>query len=192
MPSAPLFSTPQWIAICISAMILSAVLTATFLPTPQSDAADRATTQNAATPQPKVDLQRLESMRAYIANHPEDLDAKLRYANDLHDAKLLDQAIAQYKEYLLQVPDNPDARVDLGICYFELQQYDAAIQEMERAVSDHPDHQLGRYNLGIVNLNAGNRDAAQSWFTTARDLDPSSPYGTSATQILQSEFGVQK
>jgi len=189
-----LFSTPQWIAIAASSFLLGAVLTATLLPSgspPAGDVSASAQSQQAPQQQPQIDLERLESMRAYIENHPDDLEAQLRFANELHDAKLLDQAIAQYKDYLGKDPTNPDARVDLGICYFELQQYDAAIQEMERAVRDAPDHQLGHYNLGIVNLNAGNPEAARTWFEKARDLDPSSVYGRDADQILQERFGTE-
>lgn len=187
-----LFTTPQWIAISVSCFVLGAVLTATLLPSGGQHAGDAsAPGQSQAQQQPQIDLERLESMRAYIENHPDDLKAQLQYANELHDAKLLDQAIAQYKNFLEKQPENPDARVDLGICYFELQQYDAAIREMERAVRDAPMHQLGHYNLGIVNLNAGNLETARAWFEKARDIDPSSAYGIDAEQILQQRFGVE-
>jgi len=189
-----LFTTPQWIAISVSSFLLGAVLTATLLPTNQlagNATASAGAQQQAAQQQPQIDLERLESMRAYVENNPDDLTAQLRYANELHDAMLLDQAIAQYKDYLEKDPTNPDARVDMGICYFEKQQYDAAIREMERAVRDAPDHQLGHYNLGIVNLNAGNLEAARTWFEKARDIDPTSAYGRDAEQILQQRFGSE-
>ena len=197
--AAILFTTPQWIAISVSSFLLGAVLTATLLPTNQPAGDTVGTQQQGAQQQgaqqqgaqPQIDLERLESMRAYVENHPDDLTAQLRYANELHDANLLDQAIAQYKDYLEKDPANPDARVDLGICYFEKKQYDAAIREMERAVRDAPNHQLGHYNLGIVNLNAENLEAARTWFEKARDIDPTSVYGRDAEQILQQRFGTE-
>jgi TolA-binding protein len=183
------FSTVQWIILCVASFVLGGVLAVTFLPS-SGDTADSPQQEVGVQQQGGIDLGRLDELRSYVQNNPDDLDAKLRFANDLHDAKLLDQAIAQYKEYLAKQPDNPDARVDLGICYFELKQYPAAIAEMEQAVAGHPDHQLGNYNLGIVNLNAGNHDAAKSWFIKARDLDPSSPYGINAKQLLETEFSA--
>lgn len=191
---AALFSTTQWITLCVASFVLGGVITSTVLPTGAPQAPSQTAAQQNAPgqqQQPQVDFARLEEMRTYLENNPDDQASRLRYANDLHDAHLLDQAIAQYKIYLDAVPDNPDARVDLGICYFELKQYPAAIAEMERAVAKHPDHQLGNYNLGIVNLNAGNREAARAWFEKARDLDPTSPYGRNAAELLQTQFSQQ-
>jgi len=188
---AALFTTTQWVIICVASMVLGAVLTASFLPSVSgTDTPDQANVQNGppAAQQPQIDLERLNQLRAYIDQHPDDDETRLRYANELHDANLTDQAIVQYIKYLEGNPDNPDARVDLGICYFELQQYANAIREMETAVARHPDHQLGHYNLGIVNLNAGNVEAAREWFIKARDIDPSSSYGINAKQLLESEF----
>jgi tetratricopeptide (TPR) repeat protein len=188
-----LFTTTQWIILCVISMILGSVLTASFLPSDTTDPNSAAANGEPAalTGQPNVDLDRLATASDYLENHPEDLATRLQYANDLHDSKLLDQAIAQYKIYLDTDPKNADARVDLGICYFELKKYELAIQEMETAVIDNPGHQLGHYNLGIVNLNAGNRDAARAWLIKARDLAPTSQYGINATQLLQQELSGQ-
>lgn len=185
--SNPLFSTTQWTAITVAAFILGGVITASFLPAPADDTAamqeEGGTTQGT-----QPNLQVLNAAKAALDANPEDAGAILVYANALHDAKMADQAIVQYKAYLEKNPDNPDARVDLGICYFEKQEYDAAISEMERAVADHPDHQLGTYNLGIVNLNAGNKEKAREWFTRARDMNPESPHGKYAAQLLREQF----
>ncbi|MCB2204164.1 tetratricopeptide repeat protein [bacterium] len=188
-----LFTTTQWIVLCVASFVLGGVITASVLPTGDAPLAQQATSGQStgdapAQQQPQIDFARLEEMRKFIDENPEDDEARLRYANDLHDAKLLDQAIAQYKSYLERNPHNPDARVDLGICYFEERNYSAAIAEMERAVADAPEHQLGNYNLGIVNLNAGNLDEARKWFTRARDIDPTSQYGINAGELLKTQF----
>lgn len=183
--SAVLFTTPQWIAITVAAFILGAVLAASMLP---SGGTTPAGNGEAAQQGTQPDLQRLNSARDAAEANPDNPDALLAYANALHDAGMNDQAIAQYKRYLGFVPDNPDARVDLGICYFEKKDFATAIAEMEIAVAKHPDHQLGNYNLGIVNLNAGNKDKAREWFEKARDLDPTSPHGVNATQLLKEQF----
>lgn len=184
--SAVLFNTPQWIAITVAAFILGAVLAASMLPTGGTTtmAGNGEATQQGMQP----DLQRLNSARDAAEANPDNPEALLVYANALHDADMNDQAIVQYKRYLEFVPDNPDARVDLGICYFERKDYATAISEMEIAVAKHPDHQLGNYNLGIVNLNAGNKDKAREWFEKARDINPTSPHGINAIQLLKEQF----
>ncbi|MBR9977640.1 MAG: tetratricopeptide repeat protein [Bacteroidetes bacterium] len=187
-----LFSTAQWLAITLSAFILGGVLAATLMPTAGSgrmaDGSGRMADGGAQQPAPQINLERLEAAKSAADANPGDLQVQLQYANELHDAMMLDQAIMQYEKYLAMDPDNPDARVDLGICYFEKQNFAAAIKEMERAVGQHPDHQLGTYNLGIVNLNAGNMDEARKWFTKARDMNPATPHAQNADRILNEHF----
>jgi tetratricopeptide (TPR) repeat protein len=181
---AQLFNTPQWVAITVAAFILGGVVGASFVPAGGGASGDAAQMQAGAQP----DLQRLNAAREALDANPDDPAAILVYANALHDSNMPDQAIVQYKRYLEFDPDNPDARVDLGICYFEKRDFASAIVEMERAVAKHPDHQLGNYNLGIVNLNAGNKDKAREWFEKARDLNPASPHGQNAIQLLEEHF----
>jgi Tfp pilus assembly protein PilF len=183
---AVLFSTRQWIAVCVGSFILGAVVAAAFFPATGETTAP--TTQNGeaqqATGDKRPSIAEVNAARDAATANPSDMGAQLRYANILHDAMMLDQAIAQYKSYLASVPDNVDARVDLGICYFEQKKYDEAIVEMETALRVNPRHQLGNYNLGIVNLNAGNMAKAMEWFNKAVEIDPNSPYGQNATRII--------
>ena len=183
-----LFTTTQWIAITVAAFILGGVLSATILSRhegrPPGDPTQQAMGAEGAQP----DMQRLTETRAAMEANPDNPDALLAYSHALHDSGMPAQAIVQYKRYLEFRPDDPDARVDLGICYFETKDFANAISEMERAVATFPDHQLGHYNLGIVNLNAGNKDKARAWFEKARDIDPTSPHGTNATQLLEEHF----
>lgn len=183
-----LFSTPQWIAIVVAAFILGGVLSASFISRDAGTASGGATTAGNAGDGAQPDMQRLTETRAAMEANPDNPDALLAYSHALHDSGMPAQAIVQYKRYLEFRPDDPDARVDLGICYFETKDYATAISEMERAVAKFPDHQLGNYNLGIVNLNAGNKDKAREWFEKARDIDPSSPHGQNAAQLLGEHF----
>ncbi|MFA6233009.1 MAG: tetratricopeptide repeat protein [Bacteroidota bacterium] len=186
--ASPLFSTIQWIAITIAAFILGGIVTASFLPSTGQVPAETQS-QNGMTQQDsQPDLGRLNAAKAALDANPSDPVAILTYANALHDAGMVDQAIVQYKRYLEVEPDDPDARVDLGICYFEKQEFTSAIAEMEKAVAKHPEHQLGTYNLGIVNLNAGDKAKAREWFTRARDIDPASANGQNAAQMLKEQF----
>ncbi|MCZ7555808.1 MAG: tetratricopeptide repeat protein [Bacteroidia bacterium] len=184
-PSA-LFTTPQWIAVCVGSFILGAVVVAAFFPATDNAAAPApqgGETQQAAGDK-RPTIAQVNAARDAAAANPSDMGAQLRYANILHDAMMLDQAIAQYKSYLGTVPEDVDARVDLGVCYFEQKKYDEAITEMETALRVNPRHQLGNYNLGIVNLNAGNTAKAIEWFNKAVEIDPNSPYGQNASRII--------
>jgi Tfp pilus assembly protein PilF len=188
MSAAPLFSTMQWIAITLAAFILGGVVTASFLQSTGKTGSAAQDESTMAQQGSQPDLGQLNAAKAALDANPNDQNAMLGYANALHDADMLDQAIVQYKRYLEANPDDPDARVDLGICYFEKKEFSSAIAEMEQAIAKHPEHQLGTYNLGIVNLNAGNKAKAREWFTRARDMDPNSAYGKNATQLLEEQF----
>jgi Flp pilus assembly protein TadD len=184
--AAVLFSTQQWVAVCVGSFILGAVVAAAFFPA--TGDATTPTAQSGEAQQAAGDkrpsIAQVNAARDAATANPSDMGAQLRYANILHDAMMLDQAIAQYKSYLTNVPDDVDARVDLGICYFEQKKYDEAMVEMETALRVNPRHQLGNYNLGIVNLNAGNKAKAMEWFNKTVEIDPNSPYGQNATRII--------
>lgn len=184
--AAALFNTQQWIAIVVAAFILGGVVGASIMPS--HDHGQAAASAQDTAPEVQADLTRLNETRAAAEANPDSPDALLAYAHALHDSGFPEQAIVQYRRYLEFVPDNPDARVDLGICYFETKDFSTAIAEMEHAVAGHPDHQLGNYNLGIVNLNAGNKEKAREWFEKARDINPSSPHGVNASQLLEQHF----
>ena len=186
--AGPLFNTPQWMAIVVAAFILGGVAGASFVPSGGNASTGAGETAGQAQQGAQPDIARLDATRAALEANPDDPDALLAYSHALHDSGMPAQAIVQYRRYLEFRPDDPDARVDLGICYFETKDYTNAITEMERAVAGHPTHQLGHYNLGIVNLNAGNKDKAREWFEKARDINPTSPHGQNAIQLLKEHF----
>lgn len=133
---------------------------------------------------PQINLQAIQNAKQYIDANPDDADGILRYANVLHDAKMLDQAIVNYKKYISFVPDNPDAQIDLGICFFELKQYPEAINIMEATVKKHPEHQLGKLNLGIVYLATDNAEKGIALLNEAIALNPNSDVASKAKEIL--------
>ena len=146
---------------------------------------DTQTQQGAQNPaQPSVDLAALEQLRAAAEANPKDASALLLYANKLHDSRLIDQAIVQYRAYLELQPDNPDAGIDLGVCYFELKRYAEASKQMESVLARHPEHQLGTFNLGIVKYNAGEIGAAEMWLQKAIAINASSDVAKNATKLL--------
>ncbi len=186
------FSTTQWIVICVASFILGGVMVAVLTPSGgpgvTTEAQPPAENQQAGESK-RPTLAQINLARDEAEANPSDMALQLKYANLLHDAMMLDQAIAQYKLYLASVPDNVDAQVDLGVCYFEQQKYPEAIAAMEAGVRVDPRHQLGNYNLGIVNLNAGNVEKAREWLTKARDLNPGTPYGQNAERLLKEHAG---
>ncbi len=142
---------------------------------------------------PQINLQAIQNAKQYVDANPEDADGILRYANVLHDAKMLDQAIVNYKKYLSFVSDNADAQIDLAICYFELKQYPEAINIMEATLKKHPGHQLGKLNLGIVYMAAGDTEKGIACLNEAISLNPNTDVALKAKEILtQSKNSSQK
>lgn len=142
-----------------------------------------AAQQQTQTTDPSV-LTDIANLEARIKSNPNESDALLQLANKLHDAKFYPRAIETYKQFLALKPDDADARVDLAICYFETGEAPRAVQEIESVVKKHPKHQMALFNLGVIQLSSGNVDESKKWLKKAVDIDPSSPAGQRAQELL--------
>jgi TolA-binding protein/RNA polymerase subunit RPABC4/transcription elongation factor Spt4 len=147
--------------------------------------------QNAVSPQqqsqqtdPAV-LQEITQLESRIKINPKESEALLELANKLHDAKFYPRAIETYKQFLVMQPNNSDARVDLGICYFEIGEIQQAVNEIESVIKKNPNHQMASFNLGVIQLSSGNLPEAKKWLKKAAEIDPSSPAGQRAQELLQ-------
>jgi tetratricopeptide (TPR) repeat protein len=134
----------------------------------------------------------LAALQQLADGNPKDAQARLHYANALHDARMMPQAIEQYKKYLLINPSDPDARVDMGICYFESQDLQTAAAEMKKALTYAPKHQMAFFNLGIVTLSMGNVAEAQTWFKKTIDVDPTTETAKRAQKVLTEHAQLPK
>lgn len=142
-----------------------------------------AAQQQTQTTDPSV-LTEITNLEAKIKSDPKESDALLQLANRLHDAKFYPRAIETYKQFLALKPNDADARVDLAICYFETGESPRAVAEIESVVKKHPKHQMALFNLGVIHLSSGNMDEAKKWLQKAADIDPASPAGKRAQELL--------
>jgi len=137
-------------------------------------------------------LEEIQQLEKALEANPEDSRSLLLLANRLHDARFLPRAIELYKRFLALDPKDPNARVDLGICYFESGDTKTAIVEMEQALKYEPLHQLGHLNLGIVNLNAGNLQKANEWFSKCVEINPNTEAGKRAQRMLEQHEAIRE
>jgi tetratricopeptide (TPR) repeat protein len=133
-----------------------------------------------------ANLSEITNLENTVNANPNDDASIIQLANLLQDSGLYDRAIIYYRKYLEMKPSDSNARVDMGICYYNINDLQSAITEMETALEYQPKHQLAHLNLGIVNLTAGNVDISKNWFKKALEIDPNSPAGKRANELLQS------
>ena len=119
-------------------------------------------------------INKINSLKDYVANHPEDFNKLLELAHLLMDSNFFDQAIAHYDRYLVKYPNEVDVIIDKGVCFFELQKYEEADSIMRKGLTLNRNHIIGNYNLGIVNLAKKNMPTAREFFNRVIEIDPNS------------------
>jgi tetratricopeptide (TPR) repeat protein len=143
----------------------------------------QAPTMGPPGPGPQAGTQ-LAELENRIRENPENHEFVLQVANFAHDNGYFDKAIIYYDEYLGHHPDDVNAIVDKGICYHELQRSDEAIGIMKGALEIQPDHLQANFNLGIVNLQTGNIEESNRWFSKVVAIAPNSDIGKRAQELL--------
>ncbi len=105
---------------------------------------------------------------------PVQLDADLRAADDLFNARQYSEAIEAYQTLLTLLPDLTSLYLQIGHSYREVEQYDQAIAAYEALLKEDPDNQEAKASIGRANLEAGNFEAADETLRdTASGLDAS-------------------
>ena len=127
---------------------------------------------------------KINELKSVVENNPKDLNSLSTWANMMHDAGTLDEAVLYYKKYLVQKENDADARVDMGICFFEMGDIASAMKEMETALTYSPNHQKAHFNIGIISLNNGDLKKSNEYFKKCYEIDPLSPTGKQAKEIL--------
>ena len=98
-----------------------------------------------------------------------------------------EDAIAAYRQ-AISLPTYPSpevAYVNLGWAYLNLNKPREAEESYRAAVQLQPRFSQAYYFLGVVLDRQGRKDEAKSAFRTARDLDPDSPFGQKAGDLLK-------
>lgn len=145
-----------------------------------------------STPLPAEAVQELTALQKASDANPKDAAVRLSYANALHDARMPQQAVEQYRKYLDINPANPDARVDMGICYFDSGDPETAIKEMKQALIYVPKHQMAMFNIGVVMMSTGKVKESQQWFKKAIEVNPSTETAKRAQKVLSEHAQLQQ
>jgi tetratricopeptide (TPR) repeat protein len=171
------------VAICVFAY---AVLTENRpVPVPAAQANVQVAPLDQTAPAPTMNaMAEIRALDERVNANPNDLGARLQYANILHDNAFFDKAIAAYRVYLAKRPSDANARVDLGVCLQATNANDEALAEMKRALKDDPKHVQAHFNIGIVLLKQQKLSEATEWFKKTVALAPNSEVGQRAQQLL--------
>ncbi len=98
-----------------------------------------------------------------------------------------EDAIAAYRKAIsLPIYPSPEvAYANLGWAYLNLNKPREAEESYRAAVQLQPRFSQAYYFLGVVLDRQGRKDEAKAAFRTARDLDPDSPFGQKAGDLLK-------
>jgi len=83
------------------------------------------------------------------------------------------------------IPSPEVAYANLGWAYLNLNKPREAEESYRAAVQLQPRFSQAHYFLGVVLDRQGRKDEAKAAFRTARDLDPDSPFGQKAGDLLK-------
>ena len=108
--------------------------------------------------------QRLHDAQAALAEDSLDVDRLLDLAHLYDDGHQAADAVPLYRRVIELAPEQPMPYFDLAGALVELREFDEATQVLEGWIEQHPDDVRALFNLGAVRANAGDFDAARSWF----------------------------
>lgn len=98
-----------------------------------------------------------------------------------------DEAVVVYRK-AISLPTYPTPEVayaNLGWAYLNLEKPREAEESYRAAIQLQPKFPQAYYFLGIVLERQGRREEAKAAFRAARDLDPGSPFGQKASDVLK-------
>ena len=102
---------------------------------------------------------------------PDDLDARLRYAEMALAAHRGADAAAAYETVVAKDPERRQAWLDLASAYGAAGDWDAVVDASERMLARFPADAAARYNAGAAHANAGRPDAARPHWQAVAEGD---------------------
>jgi len=133
------------------------------------------------TPEQK---QRMAALEAQLKTNPNDIETKLQLANLYYDVEQFPEALPLYQDYLKVHPENDSARSDMAVALFAMRNMDQAIAELKAINRRSPKFQPATLNLFLVYVGKRDRDSAEYWLQQTIAIDPASPQGVRAKEIL--------
>lgn len=126
----------------------------------------------------------ISEMQAEVQANPNDVMKKLRLANLYYDTEQFPEALPLYQDYLKEHPQDDSARSDMAVALFATRDMDKAITELKGINRRSPKFQPATLNLFMVYVGKRDRDSAEYWLRQTIDIDPNSPQGVRAKEIL--------
>jgi tetratricopeptide (TPR) repeat protein len=108
-------------------------------------------------------------LQQVLEEAPDDTTALVQLARFYQDGHQPEQAVPHYDRYTQLHPRNHQAWMDLTACFAELMQWDQALKALEAMLRIWPDDPAAMYNIGAIHANAGEFDAARTWWEKVRD-----------------------
>jgi len=113
---------------------------------------------------PSERVEAILRLKKIVAEHPEDVAARVELGNALDDAGDSAGAIAQYREAIRIDPKFARAYRNLALAYIRQGQWEAAESAARDAVRIEPDYVQARCDLAMALSNQGKtREAAREW-----------------------------
>lgn len=116
----------------------------------------------------------LRRSRFYVAEHPDDLGARIKYADLLIINGEAETAIELYRTVLTQRPDDPEVSVKLAELLISQEDFEGGVNIYQRLADRNPRSFEYRYRLALALSWSGEYDRALFEFNRALDLDPNS------------------
>ena len=95
-------------------------------------------------------MEKVQRLRAYVEENPQDVDAARQLANMNYDIGNWQRAGELYERVLEQRPEDVDAMTDLGACYRNQGRFDDALALFRKVSEQQPDHWQARFNEVLV------------------------------------------
>lgn len=138
----------------------------------------------------KAQLQRAESpeaaietLRAYLAGHPQAREVRLQYARSLIGAQKFPQARTEFQRLLVDFPGNVDVIYAVAVLSMQLSDWTAAEENFRKLLGrDFAEIDTVRLYLGQIAEERKQPDAALRWY---REVTPGEQYLAAQLRIAQ-------
>jgi tetratricopeptide (TPR) repeat protein len=125
-----------------------------------------------------------------VADHPNDVAARLDLAQRYQDSANVQGAIAEYLAALQLDPRNAEAHAELGFILFRAGKAEDGLRAVQQALDVQPDYPQALYYKGFILLRGLNRpaDAAEAFRAYLR----AAPYGARRAEVVGLLSEVQR
>ena len=157
---------PPWAVATLIAGVVLAMVVVTLV-------RDAEPTQDAASAPPVSAEDPLAFFEQRVAEHPDDLAARLDLAHRYLDARMIEEALAEYAVALELDPDDAEALAHVGYILYLGERSEEALASVDRALETDPGYPEALFFRGVILLDGLDRpDDAVEAFEAYLDAAP--------------------